>query len=207
MRISALVFAASLALAAVPASAQPAAPANDANRAYTTLDLKQCKHTRGRDVEDYGFWRCTGYAGIPVRVSAGDQRTYISYGANAAKEPAAKQTLASFNSEGKTIEWRLEKGPDGKPRPYATILRWNTTKVDDDNPDKPFAGQVLVVTRLAPGSTCHVGYVDARANPNANDLARQIADESARNFKCGTDKPIVLGAKGKGFSGPYGEDN
>jgi hypothetical protein len=53
---------------------------------------------------------------------------------------------------------------------------------------------VLVVTRLGPGGVCHVGYVDARANAaNANELARQIADEHARTFKCATDKPVILG--------------
>jgi hypothetical protein len=54
-------------------------------------------------------------------------------------------------------------------------------------------GRVLVVTRLGPGGVCHVGYVDARANPDANALARKIADESARTFKCGKQKRIVLG--------------
>ena len=29
------------------------------------------------------------------------------------------------------------------------------------------------------------------ANPNANELARKLADEKARGFKCGADKPIV----------------
>ena len=65
----------------------------------------------------------------------------------------------------------------------------------------------LVVTRLAPGGVCHVGYVDARQNPNAMELARTIADRHARRFRCGRDKPIVLGAKGPGFSGPYGSDD
>ena len=85
---------------------------------------------------------------------------------------------------------------------FATILRWNTTTVDPDDDFKQVAGQVLVVTRLGPGGVCHVGYVDGRANPNANELARQIADDNARTFRCGKDKPLVLGAKGKGFAGP-----
>ena len=38
----------------------------------------------------------------------------------------------------------------------------------------------------------------------AAELARAIADQHARGFRCGKDKPIVLGAKGPGFSGPYG---
>jgi hypothetical protein len=139
-----------------------------------------------------------------VYVTAGDQRSYISYGPNAAKEKAAQQTLASFNSEGKTIEWRIERLANGKPRPFATILRWNTTTLDKDHNN--VAGQVLVVTRLGPGGVCHVGYVDGRANPNANELAAELADTRARTFRCGKDKTVVLGVKGPGFSGPYNED-
>lgn len=190
-----------LALATASAPAQPGNPPDGAvERAYTPLDLAQCRHTKGKAEEDYGSWRCAGHTGIAVFVSAGDQRTYISYGPNAAKELAAEQTLAAFNSQGKTIEWRIERRANGKPRAFATILRWSTT-TQDENTD-PVRGQVLVVTRLGPGGVCHVGYVDGRANPNANELARQIADNHARGFKYGTDKPMVLGAKGKGFSGP-----
>ena len=74
---------------ATHATAQSSVPSASVERAYTPLDLDKCKHTKGREVEDYGSWRCTGYNGIPVRVSAGDQRTYISFGPNAAKEIAA----------------------------------------------------------------------------------------------------------------------
>jgi hypothetical protein len=52
-----------------------------------------------------------------------------------------------------------------------------------------------------PGGVCHVGYVDAVANANANDLAREIADKHARSFVCGKDKPIILG-KGMPGNGP-----
>jgi hypothetical protein len=38
--------------------------------------------------------------------------------------------------------------PDRKPRPFATILRWNV-KLEDD--EKQTTGRVLVVTRLGPG--------------------------------------------------------
>jgi hypothetical protein len=185
-----------------PAAAQPA-PSGVVQRAVTPLDLNKCRHTRGRDPEDYGSWRCVGYAGMPVRVSAGDQRSTISYGPQAAKEPAARQTLASFNSQGRSIEWRVERTADRKLRPFATIVRWNTTVTQQD--DQAYRGQVLVVTRLGPGGVCHVGYVDGRANANANELAAQIADHHARTFKCGTDKPVILGEKGPGFSGPYGD--
>ena len=89
----------------------------------------------------------------------------------------------------------------GKPRAFATILRWNV-KLEDDERDT--TGRVLVVTRLGPGGVCHVGYVDARANPNANELAQQLADEKARGFRCGADKPIVAGKVMPGLSMPKG---
>jgi hypothetical protein len=199
-----VVLQAAIALSLIAAAVEPVL-AQTAASAYTVLDLKKCRHTPGKDVEDYGEWSCAsaGYNGIGVYVAAGDQRSYVSYGRKASEQPAAKQTLASFNGEGKTIEWRGERGADGVVKPYATIMRWSTAVLNDAV--EPVKGQVLVVTRLGPGGVCHVGYVDARANPDANALAQKIADENARAFKCDADKPIVLGNKGPGFSGPYGE--
>jgi hypothetical protein len=167
-----------------------------ASSRYTDFDTRECRHIPGKDAEDYGEWHCKGLQGIAVYMSAGDQRIYVSYGKNARNEKAALQTLASFNGEGRRIEWRLEKG-----KPFATIMRWRTTVTSDKG--EPVRGSVLVVTRLGAGGVCHVGYVDGAANKNANALARRIADEHARNFVCGKDKPIMLGAQGSGFSGPY----
>jgi hypothetical protein len=90
-----------------------------------------------------------------------------------------------------TVEWRLEDG-----RPFATILRWNVMTAGDSakatGPIKP-SGQVLVVTQLGPGGTCQIGYVDTRSNANANEIARQIADDKARSFRCGEDQPVTGG--------------
>jgi len=186
-----------LALAVVSTSAA----AQSVEYTYTKFNAKQCKHTKGRDVEDYGSWLCPGLGNIPVRLAAGDQRMFVTF---ADRRPnndlAAGQTLPGFNDvyEG-TVEWRIEKSADGKTRPFATILRWNVvTPTDRDNATGPIksTGRVLVVTRLNPDGICHVGYVDAKANPDANELARMIADEHARTFKCGKDRRIVLGKVG-----------
>jgi hypothetical protein len=177
-------------LAFLPAVAfgQTAAPIASA---YTQFDSNNCRHTRGRDVEDYGSWLCPGYGNIPVRLAAGDQRMYVSFGHNAAREPAAAETISGFNDVYKgTIEWRLERKPDGKLQPFATILRWNFMTSPDD---RQASGRKLVVTRLGTGGVCHVGYVDARANPDANELARKLADEKARTFKCRVDRAKSLG--------------
>ena len=113
-------------------------------RVYTQLDSDKCRHTKGRDVEDYGSWLCPGHDGIAVRLSAGDQRMHVSFGRNAAREPAARETFPRFNSAYKgTIEWRIETPPGGKSRAFATILRWNV-KLEDDERDT--TGRVLVVT-------------------------------------------------------------
>ncbi len=175
--------------------------------AYTSFDSKTCKHQKGRQVEgygedygeDYGSWRCPGYEKLPVLLSAGDQRMYVTFGPWK-QALAMAQTFPGFNDVYRgTVEWRLERSADGKAKPYATILRWNiVTATDRDNATGPIrpSGRVLVVTRLGADGVCHVGYVDAVANPDADALARKIADESARTFRCGKDKRIILGKVG-----------
>ena len=182
---SVVVAIAGLALLGSPALAEPAASPSMVS-VYTKYDTKNCPHQRGRDVEDYGSWRCSGYAGIPVLVSAGDQRMTISFGRKAGDELAVSQSLPPFNNayEG-TIEWRLETLANGKTQPFATILRWNVRRGEEE---RISTGRTLVVTRLGPGGVCHVGYVDGR-DPKGNELARQLADRHARKFRCGTDDP------------------
>ncbi len=183
------LVAASVALAAL-AAAMPAR-AQETFSAYSSFDAdKNCKHTPGREVEDYGSWVCPGHGGWIVRLSAGDQRMQVSFGRTAAKEQAASQTFPGFNSvyQG-NVEWRIEKLPNGKTRPFATILRWNTrTAADAEREDGKSTGRTLVVTRLNPGGVCHVGTIDARSE-GANEAARKLADEKARGFKCGVDDP------------------
>ena len=85
--------------------------------------------------------------------------------------------------------------PGGKKRPFAAIMRWSTTvQKEEPNPDGEIVrGQVLVITRLDPGGVCHVGYVDGRANPDANELARKVADEKARDI------PVRQGCAGQSW--------
>jgi len=41
-------------------------------------------------------------------------------------------------------------------------------------------------------------FIDIAANPDANELARQAADEKAAAFKCGKDEATVVGKPGRG---------
>ena len=114
----------------------------------------------------------------------------------ASKEPAAESSFAPFNSTAPTLEWRVV---DGKP--FAIIQRWLIADNNDlDKGGSPTSKPMLAVTRLPPGPVCHVAYIDGQANRNANELARQAADEFARDFKCGKDEVKVIGEKGAAVS-------
>jgi hypothetical protein len=51
---------------------------------------------------------------------------------------------------------------------------------------------VLVVTQLVEGNSCHIAYIDALANKNANELAREAADKSG-DFDCASDEVEIIG--------------
>jgi hypothetical protein len=131
-----------------------------------------------------------------VLVTEDDLRQTVSVGRNrkaADNEPAASISFGPFNSTTDIVEWRAADG-----EPFAIIQRWHIA--DNDDPDKagrPTAKGLMVVTRLPPGPVCHVAYVDVRANPNPNELARKAADETARDFKCGKDEVKVVGERGR----------
>jgi hypothetical protein len=113
--------------------------------------------------------------GLREAVSVGRNR------ASAAREPAAQAWFGPFSSTTTTVDWRALDGT-----PFAIIQRWHLADNSDEDKDgRPVAKPMLAVTRLPPGAVCHVAYVDVKANPNANELARKAADEIARGFKCG----------------------
>jgi hypothetical protein len=137
-------------------------------------------------------------------------RFAVSFGLRMAEELAAAQTLPVSSRLGPQIEWRLSNA-EGGFKPYAAIVRHilgsaggaedpaaaeEPVETVEDAGDQaagdaaaiaPAAPQVLVVTRLGVGGTCHVAYVDAAANDDADALAREAADALALDFDCGTD--------------------
>jgi hypothetical protein len=164
---------------------------------YSSTAPRDCRVSKaGNGVDDSSIRVCPGKAGLVVVISEDDLREAVSIGRNrvaAAKEPAAQNWLGPFNSTTNTVEWRAL---DGKP--FAVIQRWHIAdNADEDKNRRPIAKPMLAVTRLPPGAVCHVAYIDVKANPNANELARKAADESARHFKCGKDEIKVIGASGR----------
>jgi hypothetical protein len=188
---AAALFAAAFGLIS-PANAQTF------SSSYTSTAPKDCR-TIGKPENGSTTQVCPGKSGLVVLISEDDLRQTVSVGPNrvaAAKEPAAEAWFAPFNSTAPTVEWRAV---DGKP--FAIIQRWLIAANND--PDKagtPTSKPVLAVTRLPPGPVCHIAYIDGQANRNANELARQAADEFARDFKCGKEEVKVVGEKGAAVS-------
>ena len=145
--------------------------------------------------EGEGDWAnlvCTGYRGYPVIIYSADLRESVFYGFPPAGDLApAWESFAAFNSAGPKIEWRVDMDGD-RALPFATIHRWSVSN-DPDNPEKKT--EVLVVAKvgqIAERDGCAVGLVVANGNPKANETARTIADEQARNFACGADERVLV---------------
>lgn len=172
--IWALVFA-PLALAGMATGVRAA------ESAYTKLDFDACETLSSSEEGGSVSLRCVGYGDAPIFYNEGDLRADVDFGAP--NDEFA--TFGGFNTVGTTVEWRLEGG-----RPAAAIIRYLVQSADGGA-----EGQVLSIHKVGEGETpgCVVAYVDARANRNANDMARQAADARVPGFACGRDRPAYIG--------------
>ncbi len=164
---------------------------------YTSTAPRDCRPAGKPNELDGSTTRvCPGKDGLMVLIDEDDLREVVSVGRSrkaAAGEPAAKAWFAPFNSSESIIEWRA-----AGTKPFAIIQRWHIADgADPDKQGRPNTKAMLVVTRLPPGPVCHVAYVDAIANPNANELARKAADDFARGFTCGKDEVKIIGTRGR----------
>lgn len=164
---------------------------------YTSTAPKDCRQIgKPSDIDGSTIRVCPGKSGLVVLIAEDDLREIVSVGRNrklAAEEPAAKVWFAPFNSPENTVEWRT-----AGTTPFAIIQRWHIAdSADPDKQGRPNTKAMLVVTRLPPGPVCHVAYVDAIANPTANELARKAADDFARSFSCGKDDVKIIGTRGR----------
>lgn len=181
------------------ASGSVQAQTADITSNYTSTAPKDCRTLKPRikavPDDEPERW-CKGYGDLSVLIREGDLRETVSFGVTAkaaAAEPAARSWFGPFSSTTTTIEWR---GPKNGA-PFAAIQRWHLA--DNENPGKdnrPIARQLLVVTRLPPGKICHMAYIDVKANPDANALARAAADK-APAFDCDKNRIRVEGLPGR----------
>ncbi|MBZ0217939.1 MAG: hypothetical protein K8F25_15380 [Fimbriimonadaceae bacterium] len=166
------------------------ANAADIESAYTRVNLEDCR-VIAQDRESGSIaWMCEGYEGIELYVAEGDLRYFVSTGNDAGRRTAASETLEAFNRIHTTMEWRLERDHRGNWQPFATILRYYI-----DNDGLRAEESILVISKVGPDDSCHVARINASQNPNANILARRTADELARDFVCGSDQVVTIGAR------------
>jgi hypothetical protein len=160
---------------------------------YTELNVEQDCTVAGRAAEGDGDWAnfvCPGYRGYPVILSYADARESVFYGFPPEGEAGfVWESFEGFNSSGPRIEWRIDRQENSEV-PFATIHRWTVSRAEDTETQV----EVLVVEKvglLPERQSCAVGYVVASGNSQANEQARNLADEQARDFSCG-DQPSVL---------------
>jgi hypothetical protein len=180
--LSVLLVGASLA-ASAPVSAV------DLNKSILTpIQLEKCRRI-GRH-PDGGAWVCKGLRGYPVYVAEGDLRFMLAFGPKPQARRSATQTLGPFNTifQGKRramIEWRVEHDARRRIVPFATIVRYYTSRDGE-------RGEMIVVTKVDARESCQLAVVDARANLDAMAQARAWANAEARRRPC-PEEPIDLG--------------
>lgn len=189
-------------LTALLASVSTAAFAEEISSAYTDVEIEKNCTIFASAEEGEGEWAnfvCSGYRGYPVLIYSGDLRESVFYGFPPDGDLApAWESFDAFNSTGPRIEWRLSKEGD-RTTPFATIHRWFVSEAED--PDKK--SEVLVVAKVGQlhgRDGCAVALVLASGNPKANETARRIADEQARDFQCGADERALVGSPMPSFS-------
>jgi hypothetical protein len=168
---------------------------------YTKLNLEtDCTFHQSDD--QGGAAKCSGLGDYPVHFAEVDLRQIVEFGFITAGD-RGWVSFGEWNRINDTIEWRLDGG-----RPFATVLRWFIENTDDSgSASKAHEGQVLVVSKVGqPGEfeACVVGYVDAKANPDANVIARTVADTLVPQFRCGVDQPVYHGQRGPHSGTPSG---
>lgn len=170
-----------------------AASAGQISSAYTDIDTgRDCSvFSINEEGGEFANLACNGFRGYPVLIYSGDLRETVFYGFPPAGEGPVWESFAGFNSSGPKIEWRIDTDGD-RVVPFATIHRWRVAGGVD--PDAQV--EVLVVAKvgqLDARDGCAVGLVLATGNPKANEMARRIADEQARDFACGADERVLVG--------------
>lgn len=195
----ALLLPAIIALA-LALSVANGANAQQTSTVYTKLGLDNaCKwdvQTAEEEEEAQGncAW-CPGHGDLPVRFCEGDLRQSVQYGPIDPERPIWT-SFGEFNHVNDTIEWVLASG-----NPIAAIQRFF---IENANPatgevEEARRGQVLVISTIAGADksvSCPAGYVDARANSDANVIARGVATHIVPTFSCGIDEAVFHGKRG-----------
>ena len=169
---------------ALLALALPAvAHAQDIDSVYTSYDWDADCRTLEKDLPleeaAMGFQLvCPGPQGFYLMLMEGDARISMDYGRTQVFGP--RESFTPFNTVHDTVEWRRQR-LKGEMQPFATIHHWDVGPSFDDR-------EMLVISTVATtpdAESCMVGVIDTTDTPDANALARAVADRYAPGFVCG----------------------
>lgn len=153
---------------------------------FTKYDPDKCQTLESKTYTTE--YTCPGFDEVSLYVAINDRKNYVSPGPTGADELAASQTLSQVNKIDPKIEWRLNK-IEGTWAPFATIQKWYI-KTEYRLPD-----EIVVVTKIEEGNTCHIAYLDAAITQQVYDKARNLADLLALKFICTKDTPTWIPEK------------
>ena len=160
--------------------------ADNATSVYSDFSIDKCQALQlfeGGGEDEGGEWECGGIKGHRVMYWEGDLRGFVGFGPDARSQCSSAQTFGAFNSPGAKVEWRMEGA-----KPFATILRWFT---DNGSGGMEAKQNWLVVTKLNGRDACRTALIDTKY-PDANRVARELADGASRSFNCEKDMPQIV---------------
>lgn len=159
---------------------------------YSTFDAdKGCTVYRsaGKGDGDWMDLACAGYRGYPVILTYSDLRYVAFYGFPPEGNMPRQPGFYPFNHPGTRIEWRIDRQEQTEV-PFAAIHRWFVSTGEEGAPDLEILAVSKVAT-VAERAGCFVGFVTVTGNDQANEEARRIADERARDFDCASDERVI----------------
>ena len=179
-----------LAVLAIPG----AAAAQQIDSVYTTYDWDtDCRTLEDNLPADEAAMSfrmvCPGPDGFYLMLSEGDARISMDYATTQRFGPW--ESFTPFNTVHDTVEWRRQRLNE-KMQAFATIHRWDVGPSDDDR-------EILVISTVATApdaESCMVGVIDTATTPDANELARAVADRFAPGFVCGNAQLRAFGYVG-----------
>ena len=171
----------------------------DITSIYKKVDFdSECSRFGMEEIEGgAGALVCRGIPGYSIILTSGDLRESIEVVVDLQEDHEITwNSFSQWNRVNNVFEFRMVNGVA-----EAMIHRVFIDNADpkDGSVNQKYQGQMLVVTSVGRGneaSSCMVGAVDALENRNANELARQVADNYAPNFLCNKSQPIYYGKRG-----------
>lgn len=140
---------------------------------YTSLAEADCRLVERDEETGATSSRCPGAAGYALLVHDYDARMTVDVIAPDGRTHRLRYSgviTSAFSSLGPRAEWRMQKG-----KPIALIVRVNAFE-NPDTPDR--ATSYLAVAKITAREVCVTDRIPP-TTPNANEAARQAADQAA----------------------------